>query len=151
VTDDAEVWFDEIAIHLLIACSARGLDMAVEEWTSRHTPNLPKSYAAETIAQLKREPPFYTSIDIGRRLNVTADEKDALGLSHIAASDITPEEAAKRKRKRNSERMKKTRHATGQTKRPRDQAIRHTVQRLPNEPESSYYRRVRREREAASS
>lgn len=124
VTDDAEVWFDEIAIHLLIACSARALDMAVEEWTTRHTPNLSKSYVAETIAQLKREPPFYTSIDIGRRLNVTADEKDALGLSHIAASDITPEEAAERKLKRRRERMKQIRLAKGETKRP--QALSHS-------------------------
>jgi hypothetical protein len=120
LTDDAEAWFDEIAVHLVLTCSEKGLPIVAAEWAAKHTPNLPKTYILAALERVKRKPPFYTSEDIGRRLNVTAEERERLGLTHIAACDVSARQVEAQKRAADRERKRVKRLAEG--RRPRSLA-----------------------------
>ncbi|WP_162559784.1 hypothetical protein [Methylobacterium radiodurans] len=112
-TDDAEAWFDEIAIHIVLSCQPHTAEVVAREWCSRYIPDMPQNWIVATLEQVRQIPPSYTSLAIGRRLNLTAVEKARLGLTHIAATDLTPEQVLDAHRERDRLRKEARRRAEG--------------------------------------
>lgn len=143
LTDDAEAWFEEIAIHLMISCRSRALRFVADEWVRMYTPRLTDDRVTEILAKFQVARPFYTSADIGRRRCLTYEEKVLLGITHIAAFDIDPVEAAERKKATERGRVNASRLASGKVKKPRSMSLARRVPRLPGENNVRFYERAK--------
>ena len=120
LTDDAVLYVAEIIPHIAISCGQEGFWLVLREWVEANAPLVPLSVVAETVNDILQDPPRYNSVAIGRRLRVTLEQYDRLGLSHIRPLGMSRKKLDEHLAKRKAAKVKLKRHASGETKTPRE-------------------------------
>ena len=106
-----------------IACGQNGFHWMMEKVVARYAPHVSSEELDEIIAKTLPDPPRYNSAAIGKRWGVTVEQYDRLGLSHIWPAGWGKKRLDTHKRKRRNKKAKATRHATEESKTPRELSI----------------------------
>lgn len=145
----AQSYFLAVAPQIQIAAALdKTFTLTPFDWARRRLPDLSQNFIADAMADIRRFPPWYTSEDLGRLLGFLDIERDATRFWHAAAIDMTPEDRIAKRRAKDAAYQREKRRVAGA--KTRDVPISRSVERLPGEPRSSFYRRVERERAEAS-
>lgn len=144
-TDDAILYFEAIAPHLVICCPpGDALEFAVNEWTSKYTPELSARDIAEVMDRVRTYRRIsYRSKDIGQHLCLQYEEKVALHITHIDACDISAADLVAIKSATERDRVNNYRWTTGKVKTPRSMSLARRVPRLEGESNEAFYKRAK--------
>jgi hypothetical protein len=119
-TDDAELYVAEIIPHLAIACGQAGFEWALNEWVEVNTPLVSRAAVDVVVGCILQDPPRYNSAATGRRLGLTIEQYDRLGLTLIRPAGWSRQRLDDHIRSRKNKRVKAKRQASGETRTPRE-------------------------------
>lgn len=123
LTDDAVLYVAEIVPHIAIACGQCAFWFVLEEWIEANVPQASRDAVAEVVNDILQDPPRYNSAAIGKRLRVTLEQYDRLGLSHIMPLGMSRKKLDAHLAKRKARRVKLERQASGETRTPRELSV----------------------------
>jgi len=123
LTDDAVLYVAEIIPCLAIVCGQDMFRVVLDEWVAANTPRVPKAEVNEIVACVLTDQPLYTSPARGKRLGVTVEQYDRLGLTHTTPAGWSKRKVKAHVARRRNRTVKDRRHATGESKTRRELSI----------------------------
>lgn len=106
-----------------IAGGQASFDWLLGEIVMKLAPRISPDAVEAAVERVLLDPLPYTSAAIGKRLGVTIEQYDRLGLSHIWPAGWTKRRLNTFKRKRRAAKVKAARQANGTTRTPRELSI----------------------------
>jgi hypothetical protein len=136
---------------ILLDHYARGNPLAVPRVIKARAPWLSDTEREELLEQVARFPRTWTSAALAEALNLTEQERIALGgIRTIGAVDVTPEQRKQQRKQKDCARKRKARRAAGKQTRPEWLAANSKSREKPWEAEGisrrTYYRRLKKQR-----
>ncbi|MGU3449632.1 hypothetical protein [Methylobacterium sp. 391_Methyba4] len=151
-TDDAVLYVAEIIPHFAIACGQDGFWFALWEWIEANTPLVSRADVTEMVSDVLQALPRYNSVSTGRRMRVTIEQYDRLGLSHIRPDGWSRKRLDEHLDARRAKKVKEQRHACRESKTRRELSIAQLKPwKLPNAPcksRAAFYREPENVRDA---
>ncbi|KQP05904.1 hypothetical protein ASF28_18625 [Methylobacterium sp. Leaf99] len=154
-TDDAIIYLDEVLPHFATKCGSAGFMFAVAEWVAQNCPRLTGADIEDAVARILPNPPRYTSVAIGRRLNVRIAEARRLGLRYVRPVGWNAAKHERQAKAAKAAALRVKRQATGKTRTPRALSVeklapwialemsRATFKRLPKDMQADHVERAR--------
>lgn len=105
------------------ACGQSGFYWMMNEVIALHAPLLKPAELNEIFKRTLPDPVSFKSAAVGKRWGVTPEQYERLALFHITPAAWGPRKLNNHRRSRRNSRVKATRHATRETKTPRELSV----------------------------